>query len=203
MPDCRHCDASFEEDDAYAEHLQAEHADDLGTIDRRRIETHASSREWSVPRAPLVLGIVLVAGIAFLGLVWVTLSGGKTGGTVDAERQPSAVGSVHYHGTIEMSVNGEQVDFGRERYQFQDDAFHFESGEGTRWHAHAEGVTLEYAMATLGIEVTADTVTYEGTTYRDSDQGTSVTVTVDGDPVTPSEYVLQEGDHVRIVVEQQ
>lgn len=201
MPECRHCNASFEEDDAYAEHLQAEHADDLGAIDRRRIEAHTSNRDWSVPTGALVLGLVLAAGVAILGLAWVTFAGGESGGPVDAERQPSAVGSVHYHGTIEMSVNGEQVDFARERYQFQDDAFHFESGRGTRWHAHAEGVTLEYAMGTLGIEVTEDSVTFEGTTYRDSDQGVSVTITVNGEQVTPSEYVLQEGDRVRIVVE--
>jgi hypothetical protein len=61
-------------------------------------------------------------------------------------------------------------------------------------------------MATLGLEVTEDTVTYEGTTYRDSDPGTTVEVLVDGEAIDPSTYTLdgadtaENGDHVRIVV---
>lgn len=62
-------------------------------------------------------------------------------------------------------------------------------------------VTLGYTMTTLGIDVTNSTVTYQGTTYRDSAPNTTVTVTVNGQPVTPSEYVLQQGDRVKIVVE--
>ncbi|MDX1745764.1 MAG: hypothetical protein R3324_07490, partial [Halobacteriales archaeon] len=114
---------------------------------------------------------------------------------------PSGLGSVHLHGTIEMTVDGEAVDFSRDRYQLQADAFHFESREGGRWHVHARGVTLGWAMATLGIEVTGSSVTVEGRTYRDGADGVSVTVEVNGEPVSPASYVLREGDHVRIVVE--
>lgn len=46
-----------------------------------------------------------------------------------------------------------------------------------------------------------ETVTYRGTTYRDSNPGTTVTVEVNGEPVNPRTYVLEEGDRVQISVE--
>lgn len=39
MPDCRHCDATFEDDEGLAAHLAATHEwGELGRIDRKRIE---------------------------------------------------------------------------------------------------------------------------------------------------------------------
>lgn len=202
MPDCRHCGDAFDDDEAYAAHLEAEHADELGAIDRRRIEAHSDDDGGGIPTAPLVIGVVLLGGVLVLVAAWVAFAGGGGGsGGVEAAQQPSNVGSVHYHGGIEVTVDGESVDFSRDRYQFQADPFHFENGDGSQWHVHAQDVTLEYAMGTLGIEVTTDTVTFDGTTYRDGDEGTNVTVTVNGEQVTPSEYVLQEGDQIRVVVE--
>lgn len=165
MPECGYCEASFDDGDAYTAHLEADHADELGPIDRRRV------------------GVTVV------------LSSGES------VQEPYDLGSVHHHGTMDVVVNGERVDFSRSRYQLQADPFHFEGGEGTRWHVHARGVTLAYAMDTLGIDVTASTVTYRDTTYRDSDPNTTVTVTVNGEPVTPSDHVLREGDRVRVVVD--
>lgn len=200
MPDCRHCGETLADDEAYAAHLEAEHADDLGAIDRRRIEAYSDDDGGGIPTAPLVIGVVLLGGVLVLVAAWVAFAGGSGGGS-DAAIQPTDVGSVHYHGGIEMTVDGEAVDFSRDRYQFQADPFHFENGDGSQWHVHARDVTLEYAMGTLGIDVTSDSVTFEGTTYRDSDEGTNVTVAVNGEQVTPSEYVLREGDQIRIVVE--
>jgi sulfur carrier protein ThiS len=200
VPDCRHCDAVFDHEAAYAEHLQAEHAEELGAIDRHRVEAHASDDESSFPTTPVVLGLVLLTGVAVIVAAWVAFAGGGSNTGAGAGQQPSGIGTVHYHGSIEMVVDGDRVDFSQDRYQLQADPFHFENGGGTRWHVHAQDVTLEYAMTTLGFDVTADSVTYEGTTYRDNDQGTSVSVAVNGEQVTPSEYVLQEGDRVRIVV---
>jgi len=197
MPECRYCEASFDDEEAYATHLEAEHADELGPIDRRLV---GDDEDGGLPTGPLALGAVLVVAAAVVGATVFLSSGGGSSGESGGQ-QPSDVGSVHYHGTIEMVVDGGQVDFSRSRYQLQADPFHFEGGEGTRWHVHARGVTLEYAMGTLDIAVTESTVTYQGTTYRDGDPDTSVTVTVNGESVTPSDYVLREGDRVRIVVE--
>lgn len=64
------------------------------------------------------------------------------------------------------------------------------------------GVTIDYAMATLGINVTESAITFEGTTYRDADSNTTIVVKVNGQTVNPTEYVFKKGDHVHIVVKQ-
>ena len=217
MVECRYCGRAFDDESAYREHLWETHEEELGPIDRRRLDAEESERS----RTPLVLaGMVLVLALAVMaGAGYVLLDGGGSGedanaggggggasgdpaapGNVESvARTPTGVGSVHYHGTIEMRVMGQSVDFSRSQYQLQADPFHFENGEGSRWHAHAQGVTLEYAMSTLGIGVTDESVTFEGETYRDG-QNATVIVEVNGQSVTPSEYVLQEGDRVRILV---
>lgn len=58
-----------------------------------------------------------------------------------------------------------------------------------------------FAVLTLDFDVSADSVTFEGTTFRGDEQGTSVTVAENGTQVTPSQYGRQEADRVRIVGE--
>lgn len=200
MPECNYCDSSFDDEDAYLAHLESAHYDDLGPIDRRRIGAQADDGA-DRPTGLVVLGSVLVVAVVVVGILVFLPSGGSSTTEFQAQQQPSGHGSVHYHGTMEMVVNGQRVDFGQDRYQLQADAFHFEGGEGTRWHVHARGVTVEYAMATLGIDVAESTVTYRGTTYRGSAPNTTVAITVNGEPVPPSEYVLRQGDRLRITVD--
>lgn len=203
MPDCDYCGESFDGEDAYLDHLADEHAHELGPIDRRKVEGRGAGTGdlvSSIPTGPLALVFVIGVSIALIVYVTFFFGGGSASGPGSGE--PYNVGSVHYHGTINVTVAGERVDFSQNRYQLQADPFHFESGEGNRWHGHAQGVTLQWAMQSLDINVTEDSVTFEGTTYRDSDPDVSVEVTVNDQPVVPSEYVLQEGDHIRIVVTQ-
>lgn len=192
MPECGYCDASFDDEGAYLDHLRETHADELGPIDRRRVGAD-SSRD--LPTGPIVIGFVLLVAAVVTGLIIFFPGGNGTDGG------PHNVGSVHYHGTMTMEVAGGRIDFSQSRYQVQADAFHFEAGDGTRWHVHAQGVTLAWAMRSLGIGVTAETVTFEGRTYDDADPDTTVRITVNGESVTPAEYVLQPGDAVRIIVE--
>lgn len=201
MVECRYCSESFPDEEAYLDHLAADHDDELSTIDRRRVSDR-NERTRSLPISPtgigVAIGIAIFAGIVIWGLS--ALSGGNAGSAGDAAVTPTDLWSVHKHGTIEMRVLGTEVDFSRSKYQLQADAFHFENGNGDRWHVHARDVTLEYAMSTLGIEVNASAVTFEGTTYRDGSPRYEVIITVDGEPVTPSTYRLKDGDHVRIIV---
>lgn len=209
MPDCDYCGESFGSERAELEHLEAEHRDELGPIDRRRIGDVDDDGE-GLPTGPIALGAVLVAAAAVVAYV-IFVGGG--GGTGTAAGQPYDLGSVHYHGTINATIDGQQLDFSRPRFQNPQEypAFHFEGGDGSIWHVHARGVTLGYAMNTLGINVTDSSVTYDGTTYRDSDPEWEVIVQVDGQDVDPDEFVLGgatdeqaarqgEGQHIRIVV---
>lgn len=197
MPDCDYCGKSFDSEQAELNHLEAEHLDELGPIDRRRVG--ADSEEGGFPTGPVALGGVLVAAAAVV--VYVIFFAGSGGASTG---EPTNIGSVHYHGTINVTIDGQQLDFSRAEFQHPrtQPAFHFEGGDGSQWHGHAQQVTLQYAMGTLDINVTEDTVAYDGTTYRDSDADTEVIVQVNGQSVDPSQYVLKQGNHIRIVVRQ-
>ena len=222
MPDCDYCGDSFDDETAYLRHLGDEHEGELGAIDRRRVEEELDDGESKRPTGPLVLGLVLFAAV--LVVVYVVFVGGgdaspateaDTDGDAgeaslaEIEQTPGPTGSAHGHGTIEVVIDRRTIDFSRQEFQLLADEFHFEGGDGRVWHAHATGITLEWAMATLNIGVSEDTVVFEETVSRDSDPGTDVTVKVDGEPVDPQTYVLQgteaasagNGDRVRIVVE--
>ena len=223
MPDCDYCGDSFDDETAYLRHLGDEHEDELGAIDRRRVEEELDDRESERPTGPLVLGLVLLAAVLVVVYVVVFVGGGDaspaTGAGTDGdageaslaevEQTPGPTGSAHGHGTIEVVIDGQTIDFSRQEYQLLADEFHFEGGDGRVWHTHATGITLEWAMATLNIGVSEDTVVFEEAVYRDSDPGIEVTVEVNGEPVDPQTYVLQgaeaanagNGDRVRIAVE--
>jgi hypothetical protein len=209
MPACDYCEESFEDEEALLRHMGDVHAGELGTIDQRRVEDIAGGDDGGIDRGPLILGgVVLFAAAVVVYVIFFVGGGGGAGAPADLGQ----AGSTHEHGTIEMQVLGEEVDFSQDRYQQPREVprFHFEAGNGDVWHKHATGVTLQWAMGTLpGIEVTAESVTYQGTTYEDSDPEYDVTVAVNGEPVDPSTYVLQGSsetpptdgsDHVRIVV---
>lgn len=204
MPDCDYCGESFEGEGAYLDHLDREHYEELGSIDRRRVDGHVGEGV-SLPSVPMILLAVVSVGVVAL-ILWITFGLGSGGGGAPV---PHSLGQVHEHGTMEVVILGEPVDFSQSQYQVEADEFHFESGDGEVWHKHARDVTLQWAMDSLGIGVTADSVSFEGTTYVDG-EGYRVSVTVNGQPVAPETYVLQgvppgtppeQGDTVRIVVE--
>ena len=209
MHDCSHCSESFEDEVAHLEHLRDAHPDEFGAVDRRRLD-QLSGDDAGGSNTALLLGGLAVAVVGIVVFVTFFMGGSSPDSGVAAAQTPSNVGAVHYHGTMEVVVLGDRVDFSQSQYQLQADAFHFEGGEGRVWHGHAQDVTLEWAMASLGIEVTESSVTFQGTTYRDSDPAYDVSITVDGEPVDPETYVLQgasdtgaadsQGDSVRIVV---
>jgi len=200
---CDHCGATFDDTDTYLRHLGDEHADDLGPIEQRRVTGNEADEGNSVVAYAAAIGALALAGAVAYVLFF---SGGGTAGpgganVAEADTRPHSVGAEHYHGTIDVTIGGQTLDFSRQRFQLQADPFHFENGDGERWHVHARDVTLAYAMGTLGVDVTDEEVAYDGTTYGD-DSGETVRVLVNDESVDPASYVLQEGDHVRIVANQ-
>lgn len=206
MPECSYCEASFDDEEALLRHMAETHEGELGTIDQRRVADLEGDGDGGLPTGPIVLVGVIVIALAMVAYVIVFAGGGSAGG----DGEPGQYGSTHEHGVMEMTVLGEDVDFSQSQYQQAANRFHFENNDGRIWHTHATGVTLAWGMETLGINVTEDSVTYDGTTYRDSDPQYDVSVTVDGEPVDPTTYVFDgtsdpaqasQGDHVQIVVE--
>jgi hypothetical protein len=193
MPDCSYCGASFDDEEAYLVHLRDSHADELGPIDERRI-SELDGDDRSFATGPIALGIILL--IALTAVAYIVVSGGISGDSAGANG-PQNVGESDYHGTMAMFVAGQPVDFSRQRYQVQDRAFHFEGGDGSTWHGHATDITLEYAIETLGIEVTNSSIVYDGTSYNQS-EGEIVSFEVDGESVPPTDYVIERGDRINV-----
>lgn len=85
MPDCDYCGDSFDGEDAYLDHLAAEHVDELGPIDRRKVEERgggAGDLLANVPTGPLAL--VLVIGVSVALIAYVTFFVGGGGGSANA-----------------------------------------------------------------------------------------------------------------------
>lgn len=201
MEECDYCGSNFPDEAAYLRHLRDAHYEELGRIDRRRVDALGSDG-FDVDPGPIA--ILLIVGLAAGIIAYVVFF---MGGSAGAPAAQTPYGQAHEHGTMEVVVLGEQVDFSASRYQVQDSDFHFENGDGRVWHTHARGVTIEYALGTLGIGITADSVTVDGTTYEEPEY--EVRITVNGEPVDPTTYVLsgvgdpanaEQGDHVRIEV---
>lgn len=191
MPECDYCGASHDDEEAHLNHLESEHYDELGPIDRRRVDDVTGGSE--IPWGPIAIGVVLLAAAGIVGYV-VFVVGGSGGSNIG---QP---GSAHYHGTLNVTITGTTYDFSDPRWNnFQEyPRFHFEGQNDPRWHAHATGVTLEYGMRTIGMEVDENAITWQGEEYVDG-EGYEVIVQVNGNDVGPN-YVLKGQDHIRIVV---
>lgn len=200
MHECDYCSASFEDEEAYLGHLGEEHGDELGPIEQRRVDA-VDDGDGGIPRFALagavVVGLVLLGGVA-VGL----LGGGGDGApgqlNDSAPREPIGLGSAHEHGEMTVTIDGRTLDFSQQQYQLQDDYFHYEAGDGSRWHVHGDGITLEYALESLGIETAPDALAFDGTVYRDG-EGATVEYVVNGEPVDPTTYELQRGDRVEVV----
>ncbi len=200
MTECDHCGASFDGEEEYLRHLRDEHAGELSRIEQRRVKGLTESEDSDGIPTVAVYGVTLVGILIAGALAYVLLAGGGSAAE-DVKTEPHSSGSVHEHGTMNVTIDGRTLDFSKDRFQMQDrNFFHYEAGSGERWHVHGQRVTLEYGLSTLGIQVTKNSVTFEGTTYNDDDEGTSVTFEVNGESVNPRDYVLQEGDHVRVIV---
>lgn len=202
MRECSYCDEGFKSEGSYLEHLQEEHEGELSRIDRRRLEHRDVGENTLGVRYDL-----LAVGAILAVILFVTFHSGGS-----SMQTPHDHGTVHYHGTMEVIVDGESLDFNQPQYLERDRHFYFVSQDGASvWHAHSRGITVEYAAHTLGIEIDdgGETVTIGGTTYHAQDPGTDVQITVDDRPVDPHTYELQgvqsptraeEGDHVEILV---
>jgi len=82
MVDCDYCDASFDGEDAYLEHLGAAHEGELGSIDQRRVAEHSGGTDdgGSIPVGPAILVGVIGFSLAIVVYVVVFMGGGGGGG---------------------------------------------------------------------------------------------------------------------------
>lgn len=197
MVDCDYCEESFNNEKSYIKHLKKHHRSELKSIDRKRIEEF---EEGGLLNFDVSLGVLGLGGILILafGLLGFLLFGGMS--SPSGSNGEVIVGSDHYHGTIDVVIDGNNIDFSREIYQLEDDAFHFEDRDGQRWHAHASNVSLDYAMQTLDINIhNSSSITFNGNTY--TEQNYNLIFTSNGENINPNNYILKQGDNIQIKVQ--
>lgn len=192
MPDCTYCSESFADEDRYLDHLAAEHQDELGRIDRHRLENAGTIQTTERGSPIIVYGLALAMGLLVIGALGYVLVGG-----LDSD---AGSDNIHDHGHITIAVDGDVLDLDQPAYHDLDPVFHIHPGQGNYWHMHPDRVDLEYAMDALDLPITESSITIDGETYDDTDDGTTVMIAVNDEPVE-LDYELQDGDHIQITVE--
>lgn len=210
MVECSYCGQEFPNEDRYLDHLESAHFDDLGRIDRRRVEQrhgggstaggagigtiHPALAGVGARLAPVTdrlparldLAIAAILVLILVLILWSTDFG-------------FAANSVHEHGTMVIEVDGDRIDLDQSQYH-DPDRFHFHPGDGTVWHMHPERLTFEGAMAELGVPVTETSIAIDGTTYDADDPTVEVTMGINGDPAELDQE-LHDGDQIVVIVE--
>lgn len=199
---CSYCSDTFSSEEKLLDHLAGTHRDELGTIDERRVNEHTQPGTFQRMVSENIGGIVLVGiiGFAVVAVGIMAMTGGGGDALPEEIPAPDKSTNPHAHGTMELYVNGNQVDLTQSAFQGTGKCFHFHPGQDTaKFHMHCGDVTPAYAMYNLGFPPldNATTVTYDGETF-DTTEGDTVSVVVNGQDVNPYEFTLRDGD--RLVV---
>ncbi len=126
------------------------------------------------------------------------------GRTTDANG-PNAAAS----GQLLFAVDGRDTHLDGATAGGDSDAAWLNESDRHTWHVANESTTLAAALDALGVNATADALTYAGETYREPANGTSnrstnataIDYRVDGETVAdPSSYRLDDGDEVLVTV---
>lgn len=132
----------------------------------------------------------------------------ETTTSTEPELTPKDHKSIHIHGFLTFSINGQRRDYDQTRYYEKKTGnkhfhFHERSDKDTLWHVHSKNLSLQYALNSLpDININGKpTVTINGTTYDASDSETSIEVTVGNEVVDPKTYILKERDHVEVLID--
>ena len=90
MPECDYCGASHDSEDAHLNHLKEEHYEDLGPIDKRRVDDATGGSD--LPIGPIAVGVVVLAAVAVVGYVVFVVAGTAAGRTSGRPAAPTTTG---------------------------------------------------------------------------------------------------------------
>lgn len=148
-------------------------------------------------RATIALSIVLVATLTGVAGGYVYDTGYLEQFTATEEQGLTIgeYGSAHDHLYMKMELLNRSINFSRDRFQLQSDFVHFENRNGEILHVHATGVSLKYALATLGFEANRSCITFNTTLCSNSTH--VFKVWNDGEPIDSlATYELGQDDNI-------
>ena len=131
--ECKYCGKKFGSEAAMQQHIKHKHED----VQKEKFPKTGARKIKKI-------GIYLVAFLILAGIIY-GLS------VLSSQPKIGSAGSAHLHADIKVYVNGNQIDFSQPMYQLQSNLVHFEGGDGDVIHVHATGMTIGYALKTLGI----------------------------------------------------
>lgn len=112
-------------------------------------------------------------------------------------------------GTIDVTIDGSPVDLTDERFQAENAedsslAFHFHDSDEHWYMEGREPVSLAEAIDLIphfeyANEGGEHVITYE-TVYDGSEPETTIAFRANGEPVEPTEYELEDGDHLEVEI---
>lgn len=125
---------------------------------------------------------------------------GKQAGGMPSNRF-GELGSAHWHADFMVVINGDRVDFSKDKYMVQSRYVHFENGDGTTIHKHATGVPLAYFFKTIGWNLTNECLTTDtGTSYCTGEGGT-LRIIVNGEEIDNPQYKFKDADTTKVIYE--
>ena len=137
---CNECGKKFDSLEAFKQHKKDVHSKEIKLISKKRL------KELSI----YTIIFFLSFSIAY-GAYNVIKSYPKIG----------PLGSTHIHADIKVYVNGNPIDFSQPKYQLRSKYVHFENGDGNVVHVHAKGVTINFMLNTLGMNLDSKCLTID------------------------------------------
>lgn len=192
---CDQCDKEFNTEEGLNQHKHDKHGvkQEKKEIKKEREEQRKVEIDKKVKgkktKKWIIVAAVIVALIA--GGYFVATSLPKSSGTV-----VGPPGSTHTHQDMKVYINGKAIDFSLPKYQLRSRAVHFEGGDGFVIHTHATGMTLAYALNTLGIKLD-ECLTVDGVRYCNSSNST-LKIYVNGAQISDVNYLFQDLDKVLV-----
>ncbi|MDY6766481.1 MAG: hypothetical protein SVW77_03870 [Candidatus Nanohaloarchaea archaeon] len=204
---CDRCGRKVESRREEIDHVLEQHAETLTSHEKDELKRERNQLEegggLSLPVSPRTLGtaVLVIAAVAAAGYGAVSagvISFSTSGNTGPTGAAVGPAGSTHEHAQFSVLVDGEEIDFSRDRYQMQSQKVHFEAGNGQRIHVHATGVTIGYALESLGLGINASCLTVHDSTYCENGS-TTLTTTVNGNAIQDAaSHVIRDGETIRI-----
>lgn len=107
-------------------------------------------------------------------------------------------GSEVASGRMTLAVNGTELDLSARQGDGSD--FGVTESDGHVWTTNEADLTLAEAVSAFDIEASESQISVDGEQYSEQDDGTTVSYRVNGEPVDPEEYVVEDRDWFWITV---
>ena len=199
MHKCDQCDREFNTEEGLNQHKADKHG--MSRHEKKEIKRHKEEeRKEEINKKVkskkmkkwIIVAVIIIALVAGGYYAFTLIPSSPSSNVV-----VGPAGSTHIHQDIKVYMNGKAIDFSQPKYQLRSRLVHFEGGDGNVMHTHATGMTLGYALETMGIQLT-DCLAIDGTKYCDEGNKT-VKVYVNG--ATNSEfgdYLMKDLDKILV-----